>query len=444
MSNPNLQSNLKDDWFKNNVVMPDDVNQWTQNINNLNDMIPVYASTGCFYSASFQDNVYNLTPLTFEDDSQNITLNSYEDGMVVEFKIPESNTGECSVNVNNLGNKFIKNLDNSTLTPETLCKGQYIKLRYNKEQGYFNIDTGSSVNRDLSNLTETGEKHFLNKSQITNCILSAPNGVATYSGNTITLKAGLKVLLSNGRNADKTLNNIEFIFSADETAEISSSGDIFVIQDSSIVPENIHFLRAVNYFEQEETPTSTETGLMIWRKPTENQFYYYWTNGGITTWTKLVCGKVAKVVVTDSAITSLTPYQPVELAKQQDLDGQIEFNNYNFIDGIIINSGTNKNFSLSSILPNDGNLYEMLVECYGSSTTSKSGDGVFIYAKTSSMGTICFGRNRTWENKVCYVGSTSPMYAKADDVLTISLSDASGVTNPVQIDAYIRAIRKVR
>ena len=48
---------------------------------------------------------------------------------------------------------------------------------------------------------------FSNK--LTNCILSAPNGVATHSGNSITLKAGLKVLIPNGRNADKSLKNIE-------------------------------------------------------------------------------------------------------------------------------------------------------------------------------------------------------------------------------------------
>ena len=44
----------------------------------------------------------------------------------------------------------------------------------------------SPANTDLSNLTLAGEAHFLNKAQITNCILEAPNGVAQWSGVTPT------------------------------------------------------------------------------------------------------------------------------------------------------------------------------------------------------------------------------------------------------------------
>lgn len=46
--------------------------------------------------------------------------------------------------------------------------------------------SGANANTDLSNLTDEGEKHFLNKTQITNCILEAPNGVVEWSGITPT------------------------------------------------------------------------------------------------------------------------------------------------------------------------------------------------------------------------------------------------------------------
>ena len=46
--------------------------------------------------------------------------------------------------------------------------------------------SGANANTDLSNLTDEGEKHFLNKTQITNCILEAPNGVVEWSGVTPT------------------------------------------------------------------------------------------------------------------------------------------------------------------------------------------------------------------------------------------------------------------
>ena len=47
---------------------------------------------------------------------------------------------------------------------------------------------------DLSNLTTTGEKHFLNKSQITNCLLEVPQRIKLELNNgTLTLKAGSEV-----------------------------------------------------------------------------------------------------------------------------------------------------------------------------------------------------------------------------------------------------------
>lgn len=46
--------------------------------------------------------------------------------------------------------------------------------------------SGANADTNLSNLTDEGEKHFLNKTQITNCILEAPNGVVEWSGVTPT------------------------------------------------------------------------------------------------------------------------------------------------------------------------------------------------------------------------------------------------------------------
>lgn len=67
------------------------------------------------------------------------------------------------------------------------------------------------ANKSLSNLNATGENHFINKRQVTNCILEAPSTVIwTVSGSTLTIKAGVKVLIPNGRNADASLNNIEY------------------------------------------------------------------------------------------------------------------------------------------------------------------------------------------------------------------------------------------
>lgn len=54
-------------------------------------------------------------------------------------------------------------------------------------------------NRDLSNLTEQGEKHFLNKSQITNCLLEVPQRIKyDLTDGTLTIKAGSVVIVPYG------------------------------------------------------------------------------------------------------------------------------------------------------------------------------------------------------------------------------------------------------
>ena len=63
---------------------------------------------------------------------------------------------------------------------------------------------GMKANSDLSNLTTTGEKHFLNKSQITNCLLEIPQRIKyTLENGTLTIKAGSVVIVPYGTE-DKT------------------------------------------------------------------------------------------------------------------------------------------------------------------------------------------------------------------------------------------------
>lgn len=93
-------------------------------------------------------------------------------------------------------------------------------------------DKREIANVSLSNLNEVGEKHFLNKTQITNCILEAPNGVATYSGDTVTVKAGLRVLVNSGEiNSDGTIKNNEISFEEDQQLVVDTSGTVYVGAD---------------------------------------------------------------------------------------------------------------------------------------------------------------------------------------------------------------------
>ncbi|MDR1952354.1 MAG: hypothetical protein LBQ37_02420 [Elusimicrobiota bacterium] len=60
---------------------------------------------------------------------------------------------------------------------------------------------------------------------ITDCILHTPNGIYEYSGegNSITIKAGIEGLISDGRNADYTLKNIHFVNPTDILYTVQST-----------------------------------------------------------------------------------------------------------------------------------------------------------------------------------------------------------------------------
>lgn len=102
---------------------------------------------------------------------------------------------------------------------------------------YYN--PGMYANVDLSNLSSLGEKHFINKQQISNCVLEAPNGVMTSSGNTVTIHNGLKVLVPNGRDANNQLVNIEYTLPNDISYSRTAAGVlqayIFIDIDNLIV-----------------------------------------------------------------------------------------------------------------------------------------------------------------------------------------------------------------
>lgn len=85
------------------------------------------------------------------------------------------------------------------------------------------IETLNSVkaNKDLSNLSEVGEKHFLNKSQITNCITEIPQRIKLeLKDGVLTLKAGSEVIVPNGFEEDGTTPKFDYITI---TSDISST-----------------------------------------------------------------------------------------------------------------------------------------------------------------------------------------------------------------------------
>ena len=187
--------------------------------------------------------------------------------------------------------------------------------------------SGANADTDLSNLTEEGEKHFLNKTQITNCILEAPNGVATYSGSTITVKAGLKVLIPNKRNNDKTLNNIEYTLQSDVSVSLPSDRNgvefITLTNNGELSYWNTN---DVGYIYKE--PQSN----LSWKYYDEDDNIYKYTINGASYVDSLEV-PVLLANVTNGVITSLAPYQPVELIKRTDPQIQAPYITETYVNG---------------------------------------------------------------------------------------------------------------
>lgn len=174
------------------------------------------------------------------------------------------------------------------------------------------------ANSDLSNLTETGEKHFLNKSQVTNCILEAPNGVATYMGDTLTVKQGLKVLIPNGRNADGTLKNIEYTLENDITKTITTTyehSDFFFIKnDGTCFLFGVESISFYNKLTDRPTPG---TGIYKCCFVDETNFWYVTSNG--SPYEEFKMAKLGTFSSNASSqITKLNADEPINLLKQSD------------------------------------------------------------------------------------------------------------------------------
>ena len=182
---------------------------------------------------------------------------------------------------------------------------------------------------DIYGMIERKNDEF--KTQITNCILSAPNGVATFSGSNITLKQGLKMLYPNGRNADGTLKNGELTLDNDTIIDLSPhSGQTFDFELMFGCNINYSYI-SENYQESDVAPTNISGTNPIYLNTTENQMYFY--NWSSSSWEKRTLIKLGKGKLENGVVTSFTPYQPVELIKRTDPQIQAPYITETYVNG---------------------------------------------------------------------------------------------------------------
>lgn len=185
----------------------------------------------------------------------------------------------------------------------------------------FSFLAEKKANTDLNNLTELGEKHFVNKTQIGGCILEAPNGVLQIinSGKTVKIPKGLKVLVSDGIKPDGTLNNFEFELQEDleYTMPSGSSNYVFFLsisdnkQIGAIAFRNLY----TQFSEQEDVPMLT-VNEYTWYKIGANTWYDI--NSSCNSWKKVYRVKLAYFKTVNGVITEIKTFKPARILTYSD------------------------------------------------------------------------------------------------------------------------------
>ena len=164
------------------------------------------------------------------------------------------------------------------------------------------------------NVSDDGDYGWVNR------IKQIFNGYGYVGQYTFTTR-GLRYLIPNGRNTDKTLKNIEVT-----TTKLTLTGGSgltswigFLREDGDLVTYGVDF-----YFEQNEMPSNLTNNYATWLNTDEN-IMYTTSNKGLT-WTPIkqtLFGDLRKPNA-DGNITEIKPNKPVELVKLVDLDRVIK------------------------------------------------------------------------------------------------------------------------
>lgn len=180
--------------------------------------------------------------------------------------------------------------------------------------------TDMKISETVSSIdTQKADLKLGNTTLISNCILDAPNGIVTYTGNTITVKSGLNVLIPNGRNNDGTYKCINKKIDEDvllTTVNNSNVNCVYVAENSCGVAESYQYSFS--------TPRYSGG---IWYNLRENKSYKF--DVDTKTWEEFPCIVIATYENESGTITNVKSDSPIALLKENDLE---EINAFGFPD----------------------------------------------------------------------------------------------------------------
>lgn len=152
---------------------------------------------------------------------------------------------------------------------------------------------------------------------ITNCITSAPNGVPSYSGTTVTVQEGTNYLFPNGRNSNNSVKNVNFSLASAATGTITGSTVgaycVFITSELELI-----FANQLNYFITNTQPTALNDSATagVWFNPQTNLMYQCAATASTPSWSTFEGAICATLSYDGSTITAFNPIYPIELSNK--------------------------------------------------------------------------------------------------------------------------------
>lgn len=142
-------------------------------------------------------------------------------------------------------------------------------------------------------------------------------------------------------------------------------------------------------------------------------------------------------------IEDFQPYQPLRIADANDLDGkwQTVADPYIVFEKISFSANQTRTYDLSSYLPNDNNVYEVLFFCFGNTGTT-SGNNILIWLQSSICPKTVIICNQTRTASAVIAQGSLSIPIGQDRILTVSSANQAGTCTNVGL--HVKCIRKVR
>lgn len=228
------------------------------------------------------------------------------------------------------------------------------------------------------------------------------NGIG-YIGSTIFVDKDVKALFPDGTNPDGTVNNINWTnpqISVYTLGNITNYNYNFSLYFSSKPTANspldgIGVWTRNNIYESTTAPVTPGTNVSaLWYNP-DTKIWLQTVNDGV--WTQTWRCPMATALATSGVISSFSQRQTFTAADAQDIPGVWHAVSTITIANSVSITNTNTIYSLADYLPNDGVVYEVLLDGLVT-TTATSGAYINLYISSdilTSAPSVCGVRART-------------------------------------------------